>query len=270
MSLNGEEERYNAGRPHKAEGAVSGQSAAWDALLSVEVFKKLVDALPYTVWINAPDGKTLYLNEAGIKQRRHSKEFLKSFNLLDDPNVAAMVPIERLKRVLGGETVFFGCVRVPLETLIKIQGVKPDLEALYEDITVFPVTEEGRVKYIVTLQVPCRAYKGKPEIERAKEYIDNNWLENFDAVGTLKASGLSKAYFFRLFKKCTGMTPHEYYTSVKIGKLKEKLLDPRISVTRAFADCGLDYSGHAAKIFKDKVGFSPAEFKERAKTNKVE
>lgn len=257
-------------RSRKKDGTTDEHGAfiAPCLIADLEAFKKVFDALPYSVWINAPDGLTLYLNEAGFKQRSHSKEFLKTFNLFDDPNVAAMVPLEKLRRVLNGETVFFQNVRVPLEALIQIQGTKPDLDALYEDITVFPVMEDGRVKYAVTLQVPCRVYKGKIEIERAKEYIDENWREKFDAEKVVKASGFSRAYFLRQFKNQAGMTPHEYYISVKLDKLKKKLCDPALSITAAFSECGLDYNGYFAGVFKEKVGLSPSEYREECKKSK--
>jgi AraC-like DNA-binding protein len=105
-------------------------------------------------------------------------------------------------------------------------------------------------------------YQGKKEIEKAKEYIENNWLEKFVLKDVLSASGLSKTHFTRLFKKHTGTTAHEFYIRVKIGKLKEKLIDPNIGVIQAFTECNLEYSGRFAKIFKDREGVTPSEYKQ--------
>ena len=106
-----------------------------------------------------------------------------------------------------------------------------------------------------------RVYRGKDEIERAKEYIETHWQEEFNLSETAKAAGLSKGHFIKLFKKHTGVTPHEYYINYKISKVKEKLLDSNLSIAQAFAACNIRYSGHFAKVFKDKTGVSPSAYR---------
>ena len=106
-----------------------------------------------------------------------------------------------------------------------------------------------------------RVYRGKDEIEKAKEYIESHWKERFDLSETAKAACLSKAHFTKLFKKHTGVTPHEYYINYKIGKLKEKLLDTNLSIAQVFAACNMDYNGHSARVFKNKTGVSPSAYR---------
>ena len=90
------------------------------------------------------------------------------------------------------------------------------------------------------------------------------WLERFDLNETAKAACLSKAHFTKLFKKHTGVTPHEYYTNYKISKLKEKLQDTNLSIAQAFAACNMDYNGHSARVFKDKTGLSPSAYRKKS------
>ena len=119
--------------------------------------------------------------------------------------------------------------------------------------------------YVVSFLINRRIYRGKNEIEKAKEYIENHWMEKYDANKTAQAACLSKAHFSKLFKKHTGVTPYEYYINYKIGKLKEKLMDVNLTISQAFAACNMDYSGHSAKIFRDKVGVSPSIYRKMSK-----
>ena len=229
----------------------------------IDVFKKAIDFLPYAFVIYTADGTAIYLNDACMKQYQiNMDKAVGKFNIFKDPTVDPAMPYEEIKRVLKGDTVFFPAVKVPLNALSTRDGVEYDIDALYLDMTFFPVMEDGRVAYFVQLQVPRRVYKGKKEIEQAKEYMDNNWLEKFSLDKVLAASGLSKAHFTRLFKQHTGTTAHEYYIRVKIERLKEKLSDPHSTVSQAFTACNLDYNGYFARVFKDRVGVSPSEYRQ--------
>ena len=231
-------------------------------LNDIEVFKKIMDAFPYPVSVFNSDGTIVYSNEAGLKLFHVNPGIaIGKWNLFKDPTIQSVMPFEKIKRVYKGETVFFPAVKVPLIELSSRNEDDYEIEALYEDITYFPVMENGCLLYIVQHHVPCRVYKGRKEIEKAKEYIDNNWFEKFDLKKVVEASCLSKAHFSRLFRQHTEITAHEYYIRVKVNKLKEKLSDPHLSVTEAFAACNLDYNGHFAGVFKARIGVSPLEYK---------
>jgi len=159
--------------------------------------------------------------------------------------------------------VFFPMVKVPLKELAIRNDADYEMEGLYNDITYFPVMEGGSCKFIIQHHVPSRVYYGKLEIEKAKEYLENNWFEKFILKDVLAVSGLSKTHFTRLFKQYTGTTAHEYYINIKINKLKEKLIDPNISVNQAFNECNWDHNGHFTKVFKDRVGMSPSEYRKK-------
>jgi AraC-like DNA-binding protein len=59
----------------------------------------------------------------------------------------------------------------------------------------------------------------------------------------------------------TGITPYEYYINYKINKLKEILLDTNLSVSQAFEACNMSYNGHSARLFKERVGVTPSEYR---------
>ncbi len=228
---------------------------------------KAIELFPYMIHVFAPDGTTVFVNEAVRKQYGITQELLEEtiigkYNVLKDPAVTSNIPLSVLQRAFQGETIYCPDIKIPLSVLSERFGVQDyDMEAMYQDITNFPIfNDAGHVAYVVGIQTVKRVYRGKEEIERAKEYIETNWPEVFDINKMAKAVCLSRTHFSRLFKKHTGMTPHDYYVNIKISRIKEKLLDSNLSISQVFSACGLDYNGYFAKVFKEKTGFSPSQY----------
>ncbi|NYB73433.1 helix-turn-helix transcriptional regulator [Sedimentibacter hydroxybenzoicus DSM 7310] len=231
---------------------------------------KAIEFFPYLIHVFAPDGTAVFVNEAVLQQYGITRALLENtiigkYNILKDPTISAAIPCSLLQQAFQGETVYCPDIKVPLDTLAERYGVQDyDMEAMYQDITMFSIfNNAGKVAYIVSIQIIRRIYRGKEEIERAKEYIETHWMDAFDVKETAKAAGLSRTHFSRLFKKHTGMTPHDYYISFKIGRLKDKLSDSNLSISQAFAACGLDYNGYFAKVFKERTGLSPSQYRNK-------
>ncbi len=232
---------------------------------------KAIELFPHMIHVFAPDGTTVFVNEAVRKQYGITREVLEEtiigkYNVLKDPSVASEIPPSVLRRAFQGETIYCPDIKIPLTVLAERFGVQDyDMEAMYQDITNFPILDDaGRVAYVVGIQTVRRVYRGKEEIERAKEYIETHWLDAFDINKTAKAACLSRTHFSRLFKKHTGMTPHDYYVHFKVSQIKEKLADSNLSISQVFAACGVDYNGHFAKVFKEKTGLSPSQYRKNA------
>jgi transcriptional regulator GlxA family with amidase domain len=47
--------------------------------------------------------------------------------------------------------------------------------------------------------------------------------------------------------------------------LKEILLDTNLSIAQAFAACNMNYNGHSAKLFREKVGVTPSVYRKMSK-----
>lgn len=247
----------------------SRQKNIMDSLQSIfgqeELLAKVVEFFPYPIQVYDMDGTSVLVNRAMLTEYHISSPdmIVGKYNVLKDPAVIATGKLHELKRAFKGETVFFQDVRVPLEEITEKYDIRDlDIEAIYQDITLFPITDGmKRVIYVVALLINRRVYRGKDEIEKAKEYIESHWMDRYNASETAKAACLSKAHFTKLFKKHTRVTPYQYYINYKISKLKEKLLDTNLSVAEAFAACNIDYNGHFARLFREKVGVSPSVYR---------
>lgn len=72
---------------------------------------------------------------------------------------------------------------------------------------------------------------------------------------------LSASYFGDLIKKQTGKTAQEYIQSKVIDVAKEKMFDFNKSVSEIAYELGFKYPQHFTRLFKQKVGQSPNEYR---------
>ncbi|WP_132055355.1 helix-turn-helix domain-containing protein [Pseudocnuella soli] len=72
---------------------------------------------------------------------------------------------------------------------------------------------------------------------------------------------LSANYFGDLVKKESGRTPQDYIQSKVIEVAKDRILDPTKSVGQVAYELGFKYSQHFTRLFKQRVGKSPIEYR---------
>ena len=72
---------------------------------------------------------------------------------------------------------------------------------------------------------------------------------------------LSASYFGDLIKKETGKTAQEYIQSKVIDMAKERISDQSKSVSEIAYELGFKYPQHFTRLFKQKVGQSPYEYR---------
>ena len=72
---------------------------------------------------------------------------------------------------------------------------------------------------------------------------------------------LSSNYFGDLVKKETGKTAQEYIQNALINIAKGKIFDSNKTVSQIAYELGFKYPQHFARLFKQRVGHSPLEFR---------
>ena len=72
---------------------------------------------------------------------------------------------------------------------------------------------------------------------------------------------LSPNYFGDLIKKETGISAMEFIQSERIDIAKERISDPRKTVSEVAYELGFQYPQHFSRMFKKKVGKSPNEYR---------
>ena len=72
---------------------------------------------------------------------------------------------------------------------------------------------------------------------------------------------LSSNYFGDMVKKETGKSAQEYIQDKLIEVAKEKVFDPVKSISEVAYELGFKYPQHFSRLFKQRVGYSPNEFR---------
>lgn len=248
---------------------IDAVEAFYKAFERKEMFFQFLDAFSYMIEIFAPDGTSVYCNQAGLDQMNIAdrNQVVGHYNLLKDPVCNDVLGLrEYIGRAFSGERCSIRDVRIPYEDTGTRYDKKDEEfdQAAYTDISSFPLRDDGgKIAYIVMIFETKHIYKGKKEIVKAQEYINEHWRDNYDIKKIAKVASLSQSRFTELFKKYVNETPFGYYKRIKVQKIKEKLLDPNLNVKEAFLACGVDYDGHYAKVFQEIVGMTPKKFIEQ-------
>ncbi len=76
---------------------------------------------------------------------------------------------------------------------------------------------------------------------------------------------VSPGYLGRIFKKETGLALTDYITKRRIAVAKQLLTKTSLSITGISERVGISYSSYFTKLFKEQVGLTPQEFRQRNK-----
>ncbi|WP_316837047.1 helix-turn-helix transcriptional regulator [Pedobacter nutrimenti] len=124
----------------------------------------------------------------------------------------------------------------------------------------------------------CMRFYDRQFITRAHVNTDilvrfENLLNDYFRSGKSQALGLptvtycaeqlhlSANYFGDLIKKETGNTALDYIQTKLIAEAKERIFEPNKSINEITGELGFKYQQHFTRLFKQKVGITPNEFR---------
>ena len=126
----------------------------------------------------------------------------------------------------------------------------------------------GKVHQRITVHVRPRYRsaqfrRGMPSarLKRVLEFIEANLGEDISLSALAEVASMGPHYFSDLFKQSTGLSPHQYVLRRKMGRAKEHLQNPRISVVEVSAILGFADQSYFTKVFRRALGATPTEFR---------
>ena len=98
-------------------------------------------------------------------------------------------------------------------------------------------------------------------IRRSVELMHSQLDQDLSLKSLAAASHLSPFHFSRLFKKLTGVTPHNYLAAVRATRAQSLLATTDMSITEIGTRVGYLSASHFTKAFRSSTGTTPREFR---------
>jgi AraC-like DNA-binding protein len=98
-------------------------------------------------------------------------------------------------------------------------------------------------------------------IRKACLYFRENLNTNVNIEQLAGELHVGYSYFRQMFRKYTGISPTQYHLSLRIQKAKDLLISTDQSFKEIAIDLGFESYFYFSRIFKDKTGKSPMEFR---------
>ncbi|MGI4873582.1 MAG: AraC family transcriptional regulator [Janthinobacterium lividum] len=93
------------------------------------------------------------------------------------------------------------------------------------------------------------------------QYVKGHLTENLSVDKLSALACMSKATFFRLFKREFGLTPVEYIVRERLAEAKRLLRQPLVSVADVCLRAGFNNSSYFQALFKKYEGLTPGAYK---------
>jgi AraC-like DNA-binding protein len=99
---------------------------------------------------------------------------------------------------------------------------------------------------------------------RARDAIDRDYARPLDIPALARVALVSEAHFIRTFRATFGETPHRYLQRRRVERAMALLRGTDRSVTDVCFAVGFSSLGTFSRTFREIVGRSPSEFRQRA------
>jgi AraC family transcriptional regulator len=111
-------------------------------------------------------------------------------------------------------------------------------------------------------EIPSTAYSGH-RLHRVMNHILKAPHLDHSIEALAEIAGLSPPHFCRMFKKCTGMTPHQYVTKTRLEHAQRLLEQSDLPVGLVSEQLGFASQSHFSRLFHKFSGQTPSQYRAR-------
>lgn len=98
-------------------------------------------------------------------------------------------------------------------------------------------------------------------MQEAISYIKNYYSQKITVEDIANYLALNRSYLYTIFMNSLGISPKDFLTEFRISRGKEQLVLTDLSVEEIAVSCGYRNSLAFGKIFKQKVGITPTQYR---------
>ena len=126
------------------------------------------------------------------------------------------------------------------------------------------------VSHLISTQISTKKTKHDDIMKKCIQYIDTNFKDDISLEYMAELFYFNASYFGSLFKSINGITFSQYLQKVRINKAKEYLKNTAAKVYELASGVGYSDPKYFIRVFKNEVGFSPAEYRRIVLSKKSE
>jgi LacI family transcriptional regulator len=99
------------------------------------------------------------------------------------------------------------------------------------------------------------------QMAAATRFIREHACEGIDVSDVLHAVPMSRSTMDRRFIRILGYSPKDEILRVRLNRAKQLLAETDLSLARIAEKVGLEHVEHFSRIFKNRVGMTPSDFR---------
>jgi AraC-like DNA-binding protein len=80
--------------------------------------------------------------------------------------------------------------------------------------------------------------------------------------------GVSYSWFRKTFTAHTGLSPHQYLLELRLIHARSRLAETRLSVKEIALEVGFEDEYYFSRLFRQKLGLSPSQWRKRRRIMK--
>jgi len=125
------------------------------------------------------------------------------------------------------------------------------------------LTLEDGIKGLANLLAGLRNVRNQRLVNRAIEYIKENYHQQITLDDLARQVYLSPFYFSHIFKEEVGTNFIDYLTSVRLEKAKVLLTQTMVAVHIIATQVGYNDVNYFSRVFKKVIGLTPTQYREK-------
>lgn len=223
--------------------------------------------LPNTPNINLTEELNLSLNQAADAAARY--DYANTIKVLEhcfSLCMAVQPPVSELKKQMN-HFVYAILARNP--SFIPVISTEKFTEfdifehiAAAESLSILQRTMFLSINHLIESVLNSMNDKDDYVIQKAKEYIHNNYQDNLSLNDVAAHVFLNGNYFSTLFKQKTGITFRDYLRNYRIEKAKQLLSTTHLKIYEVGLQVGYNEQSHFVRAFKSVTGQTPGEYRD--------